>query len=83
MITEQECAMRCRMVREQALAESGAVVSELLAVLARAQEELRLIRMKDCAAVYDTTLRLDMKLLLDRSQADARPAQDQSQGETP
>jgi hypothetical protein len=33
---------------------------KLLELLKRAQEELRLIRMKDCGAVYDATLRLEM-----------------------
>jgi hypothetical protein len=30
------------------------------ALLRRAEEELRLIRMKDCGAVYDTTLRIEL-----------------------
>lgn len=36
----------------------------LLALLKRAEEELRLIRMKDCLAVYDTTIRLEMRSAL-------------------
>lgn len=39
-------------------------VSELLALLKRAEEELRLIRMKDCAVVYDVGLRMEMRLAI-------------------
>lgn len=42
---------------------------ELVEALERAQEELRLIRMKDCDAVYDTTLRMDMELVLSRAKS--------------
>lgn len=41
---------------------------DLLAVLKRAQEELRLIRMKDTGAVYDTTLRFDITLALTKAE---------------
>lgn len=37
---------------------------KLVNVVERAYEELRLIRAKDCNAIYDTTLRLDMALAL-------------------
>lgn len=47
-------------------ADASGDVRGLAGLLERALEELRLIRMKDCGAVYDVTLRLDMAALLDR-----------------
>lgn len=41
-------------------------LSDLIAICRRLQEELRLIRMKDCGAVYDTTIRIEAESLLDR-----------------
>ncbi len=40
--------------------ELWSIREELLKALKRAQEELRLIRMKDCNVVYDITLKIDM-----------------------
>lgn len=37
---------------------------DLLEALQRAQEELRMIRMRNSGVVYDTTLRLDMQLAI-------------------
>lgn len=45
-----------------------AAAPDLYEVLARAQEELRLLRLKDTGVVYDTMLRVDM----DRALAKAR-----------
>lgn len=44
-------------------------VDGLADLLTRALEELRLIRMKDCGAVYDVTLRLEMAAALERHTA--------------
>lgn len=43
----------------------------LLEVVKRQQEELRLIRMKDCDAVYDVALRLDVELAIAAAQVQA------------
>lgn len=61
---------------EGAIEEESAIVAanarlvagapDLLAILKRAGEELRLIRMKDCPAVYDVTLRLEIDLILNK-----------------
>jgi hypothetical protein len=54
---EQRAYYRC----EAAFFRAAAAKIRALADLAlRAEEELRLIRMKDSGAVYDTTLRADM-----------------------
>jgi hypothetical protein len=45
---------------------SRADYAALLAILKRAHEELCLIRMKDCAAVYDTTLRAEIGIALSK-----------------
>lgn len=36
----------------------------LVELLTRAREELRLIRIKDCGAVYDSTLRIEIDIVL-------------------
>ena len=53
---------RARQMRKDAALIAAA--PELLDLLIRAQEELRLIRMKDCAAVYDTTVRTEINIAL-------------------
>ena len=50
-LTDAEVEANCDLI---------ASAPELLAALARAREELRLIQSKDCNRVYDITLRLDM-----------------------
>jgi hypothetical protein len=42
---------------------------DLVAALKRAMEELRLIRMKDCNVVYDTTLRVVASLALTKAES--------------
>jgi hypothetical protein len=49
------------------LARERAVNKELVEALEAAREELRLIRMKDCDRVYDSTLRMKMDLALSRA----------------
>lgn len=44
----------------QAVLAISSRVEELTSLLLRAEEELRLIRMKDCGAVYDITLRTEL-----------------------
>lgn len=44
---------------------------EAIAVLRRAQEELRLIRSKDCDRVYDVTLRFEIDAILAKAGAKA------------
>lgn len=45
-------------------AKLKAMNEALISVLERAMEELRMIRMKDCNAVYDITLRAQASALL-------------------
>jgi len=47
-----------------AYAPQQALIATLVEALERAAEELRLIRMKDTGAVYDTMLRVDMSAAL-------------------
>lgn len=51
---------------EEIIANAQLIASapRLYEALERAQEELRLLRMKDTGAVYDTTLRFDMQAAL-------------------
>ena len=57
---------------DQSTAEANArlmaAAPDLLATLKRAREELRMIEMKDCGAVYDTTLRIAMDMFISKTE---------------
>jgi len=58
-ISRASAALQSAAEREQELV---AALEQSQALLDRAETELRLIRSKDCNAVYDTTLRMDFAL---------------------
>ncbi len=46
-----------------------AAAPDLLDICKRQREELRLIRMKDCGAVYDTTVRVEADMAISKAEA--------------
>ncbi len=46
-----------------------AAAPDLLDICKRQREELRLIRMKDCGAVYDTTVRIEADMVIAKAEA--------------
>lgn len=92
--TEQELAairervMRCERLtaletqRLLSLAEAGRQQTAIQ-LLREAQEELRLIRMKDTNAVYDPTLRIRMSLFLDNPAPPSAPVLPEPTKEVP
>jgi len=52
---------------------------DMRGLLKRAREELRMIRMKDSAAVYDSTLRIELDMLLvNHIEPDSMKARDEA-----
>jgi hypothetical protein len=45
-----------------------AAAPDLLEICKRQREELRLIRMKDCGAVYDVTVRMDADIAISKAE---------------
>lgn len=55
-----------RIKEEENKKQPNDLVAQILSVLISAQEELRLIRSKDCNVVYDPTLKSRLEVLIDR-----------------